>query len=178
VAALSRRLSDEQREFVTKNHNLIYSFLKANNLEIEEWYDLAAIGLCKAALTYKDDVSKFSTYAYKCMWNQVMMEKRKQRAICRADDKAVLYYDAMFDCGFDGDECSFLSLIPDLKCDTGRQAEIRLILYEIYQGLNEKDSMIFNMLIRGYTQKQICSRVGCCQPTISRFQKKLRQLYK
>ena len=87
-----KRLNDEQRQFVAENHNLIYSFLNSNKLDIEEWYDLAAIGLCKAAINYNGEIAKFSTFAYKCMWNQVHIEMRKQYAIRRADDNAVLYY--------------------------------------------------------------------------------------
>lgn len=174
---MNMRLNDEQREFITENHNLIYSFLRSQNLSIDEWYDLAAIGLCKAALTFDQDKSKFSTYAYKCMYNQIMIEKRKEKADRRVDDNLVLYYDAMFDCSDDGDKCSFLSVIPDLRCDTGKQAETRHWIYETYAGLNDKEKKIFDYLLRGYTQKEIGYYVGCCQPTISRFQKRLKERY-
>lgn len=36
-------LNDNQREIVTKNHNLIYGFLNKYYLDIEEWYGDAAI---------------------------------------------------------------------------------------------------------------------------------------
>lgn len=170
------RLNDEQRKLVADNHNLIYAFLHSNRLSIEDYYDLAAIGICKAALAYDDTKSKFSTYAYKCMWNQVMIEKRKQNAIMRADEQAVFYYEAMFDCN-DESECSFLSLLPDWKQDVGKQAEIRHFIFELYSKLNEKEIKILDLLIQGYTQREICSCVGCAQPTVSRFQKRLKDIY-
>lgn len=56
------QITDEARKLVEENHNLVYSFLYKYHLDVEEWYDLAAIGLCKAANTYNNDKSGFSTY--------------------------------------------------------------------------------------------------------------------
>lgn len=64
------KLNNEQRKLVEENHNLIYSFLNNQALSINEWYDICAIGLCKAALTF-NGTTKFSTFAYKCMLNSV-----------------------------------------------------------------------------------------------------------
>lgn len=172
-----KRLNDEQRQFVTENHNLIYSFLNSNNLDIEEWYDLAAIGLCKAALNYNGEIAKFSTFAYKCMWNQVHIEMRRQSAIRRADDNAVLYYDAMFECNDDGDEATFLSLIPDLKHDTGKQATIRMALYELFSLASDKEREVLNLLCKGYKQIEIAKWLGHSQAYVSRIQQKYKKLY-
>ena len=49
---MSIQLNDEQRKLVADNHNLIYQYLIDNNLPQDEYYDIAAIGLCKAALKY------------------------------------------------------------------------------------------------------------------------------
>lgn len=172
-----KRLNDEQRQFVAENHNLIYSFLNSNKLDVEEWYDLAAIGLCKAAINYNGEIAKFSTFAYKCMWNQVHIEMRKQYAIRRADDNAVLYYDAMFECSDDGDEVTFLSLIPDLKYDTGKQATIRMALYELFNKANDKERTVLELLYRGYKQGEIARYLGHSQAYVSRVQKKFKNLY-
>ena len=55
-------MTKEQQKLVEENHGLIYSFLAKHNLPIEEYYDLAAIGLCKASITYQNETT-FSTYA-------------------------------------------------------------------------------------------------------------------
>ena len=47
------------------------------HLDVEEWYDIAAIGLCKAANTYNNDKSEFSTYAYKCMYTTIEIEGKE-----------------------------------------------------------------------------------------------------
>lgn len=172
---MRKKLNDQQRKLVEENHNLIYSFLSANKLDIEEYYDLAAIGICKAALAFNPDKAKFSTLAYKCMWNQVMLEKRKEKAIMRGEGLQVLYYNACFES--DDSEISFLELLEDWKTDTGKQAEIRHFLYSIYSRLKEKEKQMFDLLLRGYTQREVAAYCGCCQPTVSRLRIKVKKIY-
>ena len=62
-------MTDYQKQSVTDNHNLIYRFLQKETLNLEDWYDLAAIGMCKAAKTFNEGTSEFSAYAFKCMFN-------------------------------------------------------------------------------------------------------------
>lgn len=69
-------LTDEERELVTNNHNLIYSYLNKFHLS-DDYYDLCAIGLCRAAHFYKPENGKFSVYAFVCMSNIINMEWRK-----------------------------------------------------------------------------------------------------
>ena len=47
-------MTRESQRLVEDNHNLIYKFLRNHNLE-DDWYDVAAIGLCKAANNYNSD---------------------------------------------------------------------------------------------------------------------------
>lgn len=66
------KMTEEQRRLAEENHNLIYGFLNQNKLDDDEFYDLASIGLCKAAMKYNTDrKEKFSTFAYTCMRNEV-----------------------------------------------------------------------------------------------------------
>lgn len=69
-------LTDEERELVTNNHNLIYSYLNKFHLS-DDYYDLCAIGLCRAAHFYKPENGKFSVFAFTCMSNTIRMEWRK-----------------------------------------------------------------------------------------------------
>lgn len=64
-------LNEEQKKLASDNHNLIYYFLKTYNYNFDEYYDLAAIGLCRATLFFKEDKGKFSTYAIKFMRNEI-----------------------------------------------------------------------------------------------------------
>lgn len=81
-------LNDMQKKMVEDNHNLIYSFLAKHNLSVEEWYDVAAIGLCKAAQSY-DGSAKFNTLAYKVMFNEVCKVFRHKKAKKRLGNQFV-----------------------------------------------------------------------------------------
>lgn len=77
-------LNYEQQQLVEQNHNLIYSFAKSRKLDLEEYYDVLAIGLCKAALVYDKNKATFSTLAYKCMsneYNTIIKEQTLKRKI-------------------------------------------------------------------------------------------------
>lgn len=167
-------MTEQQQKFVELNHNLIYSFLQKYHLPIEDWYGWAAIGLCKAAMTFKDDVSSFSTYAYRCMFNAVMMEKRKETQAGTIPEHLIFYYQAEFDAENDGDSISFLETIPS-KDDVEADALAKAILDELNKILKPRDRLVFQMFRNGYKQREISRMVGCSQPHISRIKKKLEK---
>lgn len=71
-------MTKEQTALVESNHNLIWGFLHKHGLS-EDFYGDAAIGLCRAAEGY--DVvygTAFSTYAYRCMYNECAKTWRKE----------------------------------------------------------------------------------------------------
>lgn len=81
-------LNDMQKKMVEDNHNLIYSFLLKHKLNIEEWYDIAAIGLCKAARCY-DGSTEFSTLAYTAMFYEVCKVIRGRKARKRLSNQFI-----------------------------------------------------------------------------------------
>ena len=73
-------LNNEQKNLVEENYNLTYKYAKDHKLDIEEFSGLLSIGLCKAALNYDSDKTKFSTFAFRCMGNEVSNYLRKINA--------------------------------------------------------------------------------------------------
>lgn len=140
-------------------------------LSIEEHYGLAAIGLCKAGITYKGDKSKFSTYAYKCMFNSVMCELRKEQSTKRVPKHQILYYQAELETN-DGETASLLDFIPSNE-DVENNTLLKVIFDEYVKILSEKDKGIFVLLSNGYKQREISKIMGCSQPQVSRVKKKL-----
>ena len=65
-------LTDEQRKLVEDNHNLIYFYMNFKKVDPDESYHDLAMGLCKAARTYNPKKGAFSTYAMKCMENDLI----------------------------------------------------------------------------------------------------------
>jgi RNA polymerase sigma factor (sigma-70 family) len=88
---MNRTLTPEQQKLVEDNHSLIYQFLHKLNLDIEEFYGIAAIGLCKAALSYKESWKiKFSTHAYYVMNAEIKNEFIRLGAKKRTGDTVSL----------------------------------------------------------------------------------------
>lgn len=68
-------------ELVINNEKLIYLTLKKLKMYhlIDEYYDVGMIGLVKASQHYTSDKGKFSTYACRCIANEILIELRKQK---------------------------------------------------------------------------------------------------
>lgn len=74
------KLTKSQRKLVEDNHNFIYYFLRRHNLNIEEWYDTCAIGMCRAAMNFQPEKGfQFLTFAGACLLNEIRQAKRKQK---------------------------------------------------------------------------------------------------
>lgn len=59
-------MTEEEKQLVTDNHNVIYFVLHRMKLSKEDYYDIAAIGLCNAAMSW-DKSGKFYNYAWVCI---------------------------------------------------------------------------------------------------------------
>lgn len=164
-------ITEEQKELVEKNHNLIYSFLQKQHLSVEDWYGLAAIGLCKAAITFNKEISSFSTYAFKCMFTHVYSEKRKELQARTIPFNQIVYYQTQIN-DDNGNETNFMNYIPSKE--NVEDTVLSSVIFDEYNKLlTDRDKKIFTLFRDGYTQKEISKIVGCSQPQVSRVKKKL-----
>jgi RNA polymerase sigma factor (sigma-70 family) len=163
-------MTDKQKKMVEENHNLIYAFLQKYHLPVEEWYGMAAIGLCRAAMTFKENVSSFSTYAYRCMFTAVMQEKRKETHAKTIPNHMIFYYQTELN-DSDGNTACFMDFIPSID-DVEGDTIAKVIFEEFNEILKPRDKAVFQMLQDGYTQREIGSMVGCSQTQVSRIKKK------
>lgn len=174
---MSGTMTDEQQRLVTRNHNLIYSFLNKYQLSACDWYDVAAIGLCKAAMTYVSGVSSFSTYAYQCMRNEIYCEMRKENHQKMIPRDKLVYYQANINKYESEGKGAFVDLIPSYK-NIEDEVINRYILSQHMQRLNERDKKIIHMLFDGCKQKEICNVVGCSRTHITNVKNRLiKSLY-
>ena len=146
-------------------------------LDVEEWYDLAAIGLCKAANTYDNSKSGFSTYAYKCMYTTVMMEKRKENAMRTIPQNQIVYYEnQVSEESKSNDTSTFLNYIPS-KQDIENEIISALSLENIKNELTGNKRKIFLLLKEGYTQCEISKIVGVSKQRVSKIKQEIAEKY-
>lgn len=162
-------ITDEQKKLVEDNHNLIYSFLSKHNLSVDDYYDLAAIGLCTAAITYNSKKSNFSTYAYQCIKTSIIGETRKlnfQRTI--PNDK-IVYYQSTFNS--DGeDELQYIDSLPSQD-----DVEDSVIESDFMDKFSEKDKTIIKLIMAGYSQREIGKMLGCTGSNIGGIRKRIKE---
>ena len=61
------QLTLDQQRIVSENHNLIYSLANKKNINLDEYYDVLAIGLCKAAIAFDNKKVVFFLHPYRGM---------------------------------------------------------------------------------------------------------------
>ena len=165
------KLNTEQKKLVEDNHDLIYGFMTKYKLDFSTWYDVCAIGLCKAGAAY-DGSNRFSTLAYYCMHNEVKNAKRTQSAKKRNDSRVVslncevktvynedVPLEAVIDSGAKNEEYTIGKdwadwFIENLPLNTLK------ILYERMQG---------------FTCQEIAIKIGITTSRVAQILKNLRQ---
>lgn len=146
-------------------------------MDVEEWYDLAAIGLCKAANTYDNNKSGFSTYAYKCMYTTVMTEKRKENAMRTIPQNQIVYYENhVSEESKNNDTSTFLNYIPS-KQNIENETISTLSLEDIENELTGNKRKVFLLLREGYAQCEISKIVGVSKQRISKIKQEITEKY-
>lgn len=147
------------------------------HLNVEEWYDLAAIGLCKAANTYNNSKSGFSTYAYKCMYTTIIMEKRKENAMRIIPQNQIVYYEnQVSEESKDNDTSTFLNYIPS-KQNIENETISTLSLENIENELAGNKRKVFLLLREGYAQCEISEIIGISKQRVSKIKQEIVEKY-
>lgn len=147
-------LTADQRLLVAESHNLIYSFLMKHNLDRDEFYDIAALGLCNAAQHWSPDVGyKFSSYAYRAMLNTCI----RQMNITRRQVKSISL-DAPVNTHIE-DSDTLADLIPDPegeRSDYDLVATVDMMLSRMPPRMRQ----IVELTRKGYTRSDVATMLG------------------
>lgn len=169
-------LSEEQKKLVEDNHNLIKWFAGTHGISLEEYYDILAIALCKAALKYDPEKSLFSTYAVKTMSNEYCLHMRRSNTKSRYINKITISYDQpIFDCEYLDGNCTILDTLFNEYDSTEDKAIMNISIKELMPLLSETEQQVILLIINGLTQRQIAEKIGVSQPQVSRIVKKIKQ---
>lgn len=168
-------LTDEQKALVTENHQLIYGFLSKNGLEIEEFYDLAAIGLCNAAINYRDSDELFSTYAYICMKNVIFNEIRRLNGVKKVPERLISSYNVPIP-GCEDDEIEILDTFKS-TFNVEKHVLDQIILEKLMKKLSGKHKNTLILSLKGYNNSEIADFLGCTPTYISKLKKKIALIW-
>lgn len=171
------KITDEQRKLVEENHNLIYSFLYSNQFSLEEHYDVAAIGLCKAAINFNPNKGySFATYAYKSMMMNILQELRKGKNAKSIPEYQIYYYQAKMK-NDEEDTNSHLNYLP-AKENVENDVITQITFEKCLESFKDKEKQMILLLSNGYTQREVGRKLGCSQPQVCRVKNKLLKMWK
>ena len=166
------RSVEEYHRLITENHNLIYGFLKRYDLDLDEYYDVAAIGLCKAAQSYDEEKGcAFSTLAYKCMkneWGKLVRKRTQQNPDNLPTFPLTRYEDNESE-----------DRLPELgvEADFAEHVDTMLDTERVLRTLNERDTRVVRELLAGKSTHEVAKGLGCSHQYVSACLKRIRRQY-
>lgn len=174
-------------EIILNNTKLIYAAAKRLNVykRIDEFYSIGMIGLVKGAKTYDEKLGfKLSTYLYKCIYNEMLMEIRNNTSAKQIPDYVVTSISTPT-----GNNLTLEDMIPDtmdIEELVIQKEEISILYIEISK-LSKQEQMIINLGfgVNGYEKmkiKDISKMLNISQSYVLRVKaralKKLRKAMK
>lgn len=165
----------QKKKFAEENHNLIYSFLNKHNLSIDEYYDVAAIGYCKAVQNFDSSRGvSFSTYAFYCMMNSCRMEIRNSKYLRTIPKDKLVYYQQNITNGKDQEYNLEEILVEDKLC-LEDEVTTNLAFKHFLDTIDKRDAEILKLLVKGRTQIEIAEDLNMSQSYVSRLIKNIRK---
>lgn len=173
---------DKEAEDKLIKHNLrlvahIVKKYKFAKIEQDELISVGSIGLMKAIKTYDTEKgNSFSTYASRCIQNEILMMVRSQRKFINEvslEDKVKT--------DKDGNEVSLIDVLEDCSEHVEAKAETRIIYQKIIEIINqslnkrEKEIIYLRYGIGGTipkTQNEVAKQLKISRSYISRIEKK------
>lgn len=145
--------------------------------DMEEMISIGTIGLIKAVMTFQPEKgSRLSTYAARCIDNELLMHLRNLRKVSRE----VSIYEPI---GTDkeGNQINFMDIIesdePDVVEIMDKNSKIRYLRKILPDILTEREQEIIVLRYgltddKPVTQKQIANRLGISRSYVSRIEKR------
>ena len=139
-----RPLTEKEQKFAEENHELVYSFLNEKRLNEDDFYDVVIFGYLRAVQEWcrnSFNILNFSTYAWKCMSNELInhyqFQSRKKRHV-----STVSFDDIILKCNdFKEYDITYNEYVNELKTN--------LLLHELARRLPEREMRIVRMKVRG-----------------------------
>lgn len=169
-----RLKSKKQKELVLNNQKLVYHLVnKMQGIdyhEKEEFYSVGMVGLIKAAITFDESKNiKFTTYASKCIINEINMQFRRNKG--HSKDISIET------CISQETEITLAEVIPDPKRKFTELIEEKEVFIQfihfILNSLKPRDRLIMLYQISDMNQRKIAKELNTSQSYVSRLIKKL-----
>ncbi len=179
---------DSVSEEILIRHNLrlvahIAKKYKSSNIDIDDLISIGSIGLMKAIKTFTyEKGNSFSTYASKCIENEILMTFRSDKKNVNA-----VYLDDIISVDKDGNNLSLYEILKDNEPSVDTKVENKILYKKIEKilltNLSEREQEI---IIKRYglfksqpkTQIELAEELNISRSYISRLEKKALKIIK
>lgn len=167
-------LTREQREFATKWHNLIYTFLNEKKLPEEDYYDIVVFGFLRAVKEYFSKPAlqqySFSTIAWNymrsCLSDHFKSESCQKRKACIVSLHSLNY----------GRECTPLEETISAPDRLMLQLETELLLHDLAQRATRQQMAIVQLRSAGYNMREIARTQSIPMKRVQELLSEIRDL--
>lgn len=165
-------LTKEQRDFATKWHNLIYTFLHSKELPEEDYYDIVVFGFLQAVKEFysKPDLQQkysFSTIAWKkmecCLLNHYKSQFRQKR---HAYVVSLHSYDGAYT----------LEEVLSAPDKVMAQLETDLLLHDLAAMASRQQMAVVRMRSAGYNMREIAKKESIPMKRVRELLEEIRLL--
>ena len=155
-----KRLTEEEAKMVEDNEKLIYWYAHLKNLDLDEWYGLLAIELCKTVRKYNPTRGGLANY-YK-LRSDIMVYRQLQQKFRNGEVEE-----------YDVDETQhgeISDLYEAVDVDTVFHAKLGELSSDLHRD-------VILLKAEGYTQKEIAELLDLTQGGVSWIIKKVREQF-
>lgn len=153
ATARKKRFTDEER--FEQNRGLVYSTIKKyipESLYDEDARQIGAIGLWKACRTYNEQISKFSTYATRCIYSELWRSWHASSAKKRKTPPSISLDSAITD-----DDCDcFSEIVSDISTSYDFQSiEEMADIERILRQFSPQQKKVAYLRMEGFSYSEI-----------------------
>lgn len=152
-------LTSTQQKLVEDNHNLIYGVAHKHKISLDEYYDVLAIGLCKAAMQFDESKGQFSTLAYQTMLSEYLSVLRHNKIKSAIPENMVVSMNVKIDNGSENPIC-LADTIPADDDMEGNIVSKDYVTFLCSKLKKQQDKDIVVLLADGMTQTEIAESLG------------------
>ena len=159
----------DRQQLIEDNMNLVYFTIHKSYptfISNEDVIQTGMLALCRAANTWDEEKSAFSTYAVKCIRNEInkyFRDNKKHKNVLSLDYQVKRK---------DGETTTFGDL-----CVGDEDVEY-INVDGVYERLNSKEQIIFDLYREGLSNEEIAQYFGCAVPTIQQKVRKIRKVWR
>lgn len=160
---------NNKQEFIEDNMNLVYFLIHKyypTFIHDEDIIQCGMIGLCKAVDCWDDTKCKFSTYARKCILNEINMEfrnRKKEKGVVSLDKEIITD---------SGEVMYFGELIA------GENDVSFVDLDGFINSLTEKEKMIFDCFKAGMSSLEIIEKLHCSKELLNKSIRSIKRKWR